>query len=374
MQITRGKIPSAKKTVIYGPEGIGKSTFASQFPDSLFIDTEGSTKDIDVARLPAPTSWSMLMEEVKYTISHPEVCKTLVIDTADWAEQLCAAEICSQYQKSGIEDFGYGKGYVFLQEEFGRLLNLLTELTEQRGIHVVLTAHAKMRKFEQPDELGAYDRWEMKLSKQVAPMVKEWADMVLFANYKTHVVKVDGKNKAQGGKRVLYTSHHSCWDAKNRYGLPDEIPFEYHSISHILGEIQRAGTPELKLPPQQDVRPADQGAKEPEKETETAVSNPSSVDTSDGRNRMDQQEEIENKQSLEIDPKIPKALRDLMELHQVDEWDIQNVVAARGYFPSDMPIRDYPEDFVAGVLVGAWEQVHAMIKEARKNMEIPFTI
>ena len=91
MQITRGKIPSAKKTVIYGPEGIGKSTFAGQFPDPLFIDTEGSTKDIDVARLPAPTSWSMLMEEVKYTISHPEVCKTLVIDTADWAEQLCAA-------------------------------------------------------------------------------------------------------------------------------------------------------------------------------------------------------------------------------------------------------------------------------------------
>ena len=372
MQITRGKIPSAKKTVIYGPEGIGKSTFAGQFPDPLFIDTEGSTKDIDVARLPAPTSWSMLMEEVKYTISHPEVCKTLVIDTADWAEQLCAAEICSQYQKSGIEDFGYGKGYVFLQEEFGRLLNLLTELIEQRGIHIVLTAHAKMRKFEQPDEMGAYDRWEMKLSKQVAPMVKEWADMVLFANYKTHVVKVDGKNKAQGGKRVMYTSHHSCWDAKNRYGLPDEVPFEYHSISHIFGEIQKADIPKPEIPLYQDASSANQGAKVPEKETETAISNPSGVDMAVGVDKKDQLEESVNKQPVKIDPKIPKALRDLMELHQVDEWDIQNVVAARGYFPSDMAVRDYPEDFVTGVLVGAWEQVYAMIKEAREKMEIPF--
>ena len=143
MEITRGKIPCAKKVVVYGPEGIGKSTFASCFPEPVFIDTEGSTKDLDVARLPAPTSWNMVLEVVRYVLSHPEVCKTLVIDTADWAEQLCVSHVCGKYQKNGIEDFGYGKGYVFLQEEFGKLLNLLTELTE-KGIHVELHAHAKM--------------------------------------------------------------------------------------------------------------------------------------------------------------------------------------------------------------------------------------
>ena len=109
MQITRGKIPSAKKIVIYGPEGIGKSTFAGQFPDPLFIDTEGSTKDIDVARLPAPTSWSMLMEEVKYTISHPEVCKTLVIDTADWAEQLLLRKSAVNTRSQGLRILGMEK-------------------------------------------------------------------------------------------------------------------------------------------------------------------------------------------------------------------------------------------------------------------------
>lgn len=377
MQIIRGKIPCAKKTVIYGPEGIGKSTLASRFPDPVFIDTEGSTKDMDVARTPAPSSWQMLMEQVRYFISHPDEFKTLVIDTADWAEQLCVTDICSRFQKAGIEDFGYGKGYTYLQEEFGRLLNLLSELVEQKGVNVVLTAHAKMRKFEQPDELGSYDRWEMKLTKQVAPMVKEWADMVLFANYKTLVVNVDGqgaqkgKNKAQGGKRVMYTTHHCCWDAKNRYGLADEVPFEYGSIRHIIEQAQTAAPSTIekqearamataKNQPSPQEQPVSNGkdTKEPAKETETAPP------ADDGP--------MNPPGSSGVDERIPKKLRDLMVANRVDEWDIQAVVEARGYFPGDMPVRDYPKDFVDGCLVGAWDKVYGMIKEMKEKDALVF--
>lgn len=205
MEITRGKIQKAKKVVIYGPEGIGKSTFAARFPGAVFIDTEGSTNDMDVARLPRPTSWNMLFDEIEYIKTHTDECRTLVIDTVDWAELLCVEHICAVHNKKGIEDFGYGNGYVYTKEEFGRFLNKLSDLIEV-GINVVLTAHAQLRKFEQPDELGAYDRWELKLGKktqsQTSPLVKEWADMLLFANYKTFSVAVgkDGKkHKGQGG-------------------------------------------------------------------------------------------------------------------------------------------------------------------------------
>lgn len=381
MQIIRGRIPCAKKAVIYGPEGIGKSTLASQFPDPVFIDTEGSTKYMDVARTPAPSSWQMLMDQARYFISHARELKTLIIDTADWAEQLCVVDICSRFQKAGIEDFNYGKGYVYLQEEFGHLLNLLTELVEQKGINAVLTAHAKMRKFEQPDELGAYDRWEMKLTKQVAPMVKEWADMVLFANYKTIVINVDGqgaqkgKNKAQGSKRVIYTTHHCCWDAKNRYGLPDEIPMDYDEIRHVIEdrsvntdkqppqkESKSSTGKELEIPEKYINKAQDKSNQEPvsEKETATPV--------------MQKQEPI-NLPDPKVDPRIPKALRDLMIENEVDEWDLQNAVEAKGYVPVGTPVCEYDTvnpGIVDGLLVASWNQVYAAIKEMKEKDSLVF--
>ncbi len=372
MRIIRGKLSGARKVCVYGPEGIGKSTFASHFPDPVFIDTEGSTKDMDVARMEAPSSWQMLMEQVKYVKAHPETCRTLVIDTADWAEMLCTEAVCARSQKSGIEDFGYGKGYVYLTEEFGRLLNLLQELVDI-GIHVVINAHAKMRKFEQPDEMGAYDRWELKLQKQTAPLLKEWADMVLFANYKTIVINVDGqgaqkgKNKAQGGKRVMYTSHHPCWDAKNRYGLPEELPFDYREIASIIEPAARQKTPEQTPPPVEE-KPVTEA---PPTLEQSVVNSPVQKQKAPEPERS-VPDYIVLQQSKEEN--IPKALLDLMIAHRVTEWDVQNAVSAKGYFPSDTPIERYDKDFIMGVLIEAWPQVYEMILKEQKELdrEVPF--
>lgn len=232
--ITSGKIETAKKVVIYGPEGIGKSTLASMFPGVVFIDCEGSTKELNVSRYPSPATWDNVLEEIDDAIEN-RTCRTLVIDTADWAEILCIKAICQRQRVGGIEDIGYGKGYVYVAEEFGKMLAKCNDLIT-RGINVVFTAHAMMRKFEQPDELGAYDRWEMKLSKKTAPLLKEWADMVLFCNYKTTVVTDSKTNskKATGGSRIMYTTHHPCWDAKNRYGLPESCEMDFKNIEHLF--------------------------------------------------------------------------------------------------------------------------------------------
>ena len=170
--ITSGTIAAPVKTVLYGPEGIGKSTFAAQFPAPVFIDTEGGTKRLNVARLPAPTSWAMLLDEVAEVSRGNVPCGTLVIDTADWAERLCIDAVCARAKVKGIEDFGYGKGYTYAKEEFGKLLDALEEVLNT-GHNVVVLAHAAITKFEQPDAVGNYDRWTMKTSKQVAPLLRE---------------------------------------------------------------------------------------------------------------------------------------------------------------------------------------------------------
>lgn len=357
MQISKGKIQSAQKVVIYGPEGIGKSTFAAQFPGALFIDTEGSTTHMDVCRTQKPSSWTMLIEQVKEIRSTKGLCGTLIIDTADWAEMLCITSICAKSNVKSIEDFGYGRGYTYLEEEFGRLLNLLQEILDN-GIHVVMTAHAQMRKFEQPDELGAYDRWELKLEKKTAALIKEWADMVLFANYKTMVVNVDnqgalkGKNKAQGGSRVMFTEHHPCWDAKNRHGLPTEMPFDYSGIAHLF-----AGAPVTPVPASVPVQPAP-----PVQAPVTPSPAPTlPVAPVPEPPRTETTPERPVNKDLGIDGNIPAALRDLMVANNVSVKEIQHIVGIKGYYPKDTPISNYDPDFINGVLVGAWAQVYESI-------------
>ena len=234
LNIISGKLNRAQKVVIYGSEGIGKSTLAAQFPSPLFIDTEGGADHMDVRRISRPTGWDELIADVNEVAKTPGVCESLVLDTADWAERLAINEVCKKNKWQSLETPGYGRGYTYLSEEFGRLLSALDEVIAA-GINVVITAHAKMRKFELPDEMGSYDRWEMKLSKQVAPLLKEWCDMLLFLNYKTFVVSTESNTKkAQGGKRVMYATHHPCWDAKNRHGLPDEMEMDFGNIAALF--------------------------------------------------------------------------------------------------------------------------------------------
>ena len=306
LKIIEGVERTPIKCVIYGAEGVGKSSFASKMPNPLFIDTEGGTARLNVRRVKA-ASWEELLAVVRAVIANPSVCKTLVVDTADWAETLCIEFICNKYRQASIESFGYGKGYTYLGEEFNELLKLLTNVSEV-GINAVVIAHGKPRKFELPEEQGQFDRWEMKLTKQVAPLLKEWCDMLLFCNYKTFIVTTENNTKkAQGGKRVMYTSHHPTFDAKNRFNLPEELDLDYKAIKHIFDGVV------LDEVPVQEEKPKER--------------------------------------------KIVTKVKKLIKESGVTEEQVQQVVTARGHYPAEATLKDYSDDFITRWIIPNFTQI-----------------
>ena len=246
MKITTGKQQRAQRVVLYGVESVGKSTFAAQFPKPLFLDIEQGTSHLDVDRCDIG-SWKQLTEalaEAKATDY-----QTIVIDSADWAERLCVEDLLATSKKTSIEDFGFGKGWVMVAERMSRMLASIDTLIDA-GKHVVLIAHSKIVKFEAPDALAAYDRYELKLSKQSSPLLKEFADELWFLRFKTKVSTSEtGRGKGLGGKeRILLTTHSAAYDAKTRSGLAEELPLEWASVAHLFKAAKSAPAPAPEQP------------------------------------------------------------------------------------------------------------------------------
>lgn len=374
-EINTGVVKTPLKVIIYGTEGVGKTTLASKFPKPLFIDAENGSGALNVARYPYPTSWQMLMSEVQEFLNNPQGYKTLVIDSIDWAEAKAIEMICAGMKVNGIEDIGWSKGYTYLNEEMGRLLNLLTEVIN-RGVNVVLIAHMVIRTITKPEETGSYDRYELKLKQAKngnnCQLVKEWADLILFCNYREFLVadKTTGKKKATGGKeRIMYTEHAATWDAKNRFGLPEVLPLDFKSIAHLFSDnYEVKATEQIKEQPAVNTITTTQQT-EPAEQPKTEVNNWTtntdthlSIDSTWKPTPYTAEEEA-------IMAELPKALTDLMKSKQVHPSEIQRAVSIKGYFTKDTPIKNYDPEFIQGCLIGAWPAVMELIQTDR---DLPF--
>jgi len=234
-RMTLGSVRSSRREapdriLLVGTEGIGKSTFASDAPSPIFIAAEDGIRELDVQTFPQPETFSDVIDAVETLTRDQHEHKTLVIDTIDWVEPLVWDELCKRHNWDTIESPGYGKGYTEAVGEWRRLLAALERLRAKRGMEIILLAHAQIKIFSNPAG-DDYSRYECKLHRGTASLLKEWTDTNLFAVHEEFVSKRSKKDvKGKGvstGKRILHTERSSAWDAKNRRGLPPTIPLSY---------------------------------------------------------------------------------------------------------------------------------------------------
>ena len=343
MNIIKGKQKKHLRAVLYGVEGIGKTTFGSKAAKPLFIDVEGGSNHMDIDRI-QPASYSEVKQIIANLIANTGGYQTLVIDTADWLEKLMQDHICKNNITGkvvdSIESFGYGKGWVMIEEAWSKLLDQLNRLK----MDVLFLAHSEVKKFEQPEEAGAYDRYTLKMSKKGSAIIKEWPDLLLFAKYDM-IVHTDEnkKTKASGGqRRIMHTTHTAAWDAKNRFDLPEKLPLDFSKIAHLQyiesGSVKNATTAQTAMV---------QNSKPEAKPEATTTQQAAKFET----------------QPASDNPKV-KEVFTLLELSGIKASEVEQVMINMGAYPAGTTLDKF-NDKTLNRLTSDWDAVKQMVASSR---------
>ena len=248
--ISTGKKDRPALVLIFGGDGLGKSTFASEAPSPVFLGPEEGTANLDVARFDNIKTFSDIMLKIDELINEDHSFKTLAIDSLDHIEPLLWKEICKEGGNVDvIEDAfgGFGRGFTRANQKWVEMQHKLSQLREKKGMNIIIIGHSQIKPFNDPKQPAPYDRHILKLNEKASALWREFVDCVLFVDNDTVVRKEKGQQKAKAygeNKRILYTERRPAFDAKNRYGLPAEMPFELGESWAVFFTAMKAGQPD----------------------------------------------------------------------------------------------------------------------------------
>ncbi len=247
-QVKRTKTDRPPRLLIHGLPKVGKSTFAAGAPGAVFLRTEDGLENIEAEAFPLCASWQDLLDQVGVLYAEPHDYKTVVLDSADWAERLCFAHVVANVKTDkgvsvkSIEGYGYGKGYNHAADAWNELLAGLTALRDERGMGVVMIAHSEIKRFDDP-MADSYDRYQIKLSKGIAKICQEWADAIGFAHVQTmtrnvEIGREDKRALGLTGQRKLALAANVAHESGNRYGLPDSVDLNWPAFEAALNQAR----------------------------------------------------------------------------------------------------------------------------------------
>lgn len=232
-QVKKGKVAKPHLVLIYGPDGVGKSTFGAEAPGAIFLGTEDGTSHLDVSRFPIPKNFSEVLQALDELVTSKHEYKTLVIDSLDWMEPLVTGQVCADYNVDSIEKAagGYGKGYVEAVKYWSKMMDRVRAIRE-RGMNTIVIAHSQVKTFNDPLLAQPYDRYQLKLNEKAAALWREFVDVVLFCNYETVQKTENNRTKAfSSPNRYAWSERSAGADAKNRLGLPPKFSLSYEEFS-----------------------------------------------------------------------------------------------------------------------------------------------
>jgi hypothetical protein len=221
---------------LYGPPGVGKSTFGSTLPKAVFIQCERGLDQITCDRFPAPKTLADYKRQILALAEEPHDYESIIIDTIDGLDLLIQAEVCRAGKVNSIEDFGYGRGWTFAREIWVKILDRLTEMSERWNI--LLIAHAGVKNITDPQLGTPYDQWQLRLHDRSADILKQCVDLLLFAQLSRTIDKETPK--ARKGRaitsedREMWTSPVTGVIAKNRFNLENPMPFEWPALEEAI--------------------------------------------------------------------------------------------------------------------------------------------
>lgn len=332
MEIITGKKSTPVKGVLYGVAGIGKTTFAAKWPKPLFLDVEQGSWQLDVARV-IPKSYAEFKDCIRQLQADAMGYQTLVIDSADWLEQMMVKHICAEAGISSIEKYekGYGKGWTKVAEDWAQLLDQLDRLRLTKNMNILFIVHSRIKRYEPADDTG-YDRYTLTMSERSTDVLKKWSDLMLFVKYDTFTVEDNGKIKVKGnGKRIMFSQFCPWCDAKSRYPLPDKMPFDFAQIQQIF---TMEPLPEQEPPKDAPQAPADAPKGETPPATPPAPELPP----------MPPEPPAEAPQTAPDDPKHAELLaqvESLIKQSGVGYGEVAGELERKGVVPAGTPLGNY---------------------------------
>jgi hypothetical protein len=214
------------RILIYGSEGVGKTSLAAKFPAPIFLQTEdGTPSGISIRTFGFLESFTRVHEALVALANEEHDFKTIVVDSLDPLEALIWQDVCATEGWKSIEQPGFGKGYVTVDRWWQDVLAALDYLRRERGMIILLLAHSAIERIDDP-RAASYTSYQLRLHRRARGLVQDAVDAIGFLAPDLNVTSEDiGFNKkrvrADGGStRWLFWEARPSFVAKNRFNLP----------------------------------------------------------------------------------------------------------------------------------------------------------